>query len=485
MAEDELRPGEGYPADGASGEELPIDDLAYVTEGLPTGEEESGSMTPEEALAALIAESETAEAPPERNPGRRKRKRRGTEGAPAPDDLSDRVYARNLKEGHPVLRRIINAVITIALLFVILIMILARVVDNRSLRSVENGVSTAMTPIQSFFASLTDAATGYFRTLKRRASLEEEYNRVVAENEEKVYLLRQAEEYRIRLQQYEELRLEMVHDENLGMMPVPCKVIGRDEGNYFSTFTINKGSADGIEPYMAVTINGALLGYTETVSEHRSTVRTIIDSEASIAGIIQSSRGQGTVRGTLGIDTSGMCRMYYLPENHLPRPGDAVVTSGVGMSFPKGIPIGTVRESTRGLEGNKQYIVVKPEADFQHIEYVIVLRYQPDPEPVTAREGTRVEFVPMETRRPVPTFRSGAGNYWTTAPPSADGVTETPTPSPTPTPTPTPRPTPNTGQNNESLIYVPFNKQTPTPSPSPTPSPTPVITFSPPGELEE
>ena len=132
---------------------------------------------------------------------------------------------------------------------------------------------------------------------------------------------------------------------------------------------------------MAVTMDGAMVGYTYNVTPTKSTVRTIIDSEASIAALIQSSRDQGTVRGTLGVDGTPLCRMYYLPEDNLPRPGDVVVTSGVGdlndgRSFPKGIPIGTVRESTRGMESNKQFVVVEPQADFQHIEYVIVLRYQ-------------------------------------------------------------------------------------------------------------
>ncbi len=107
------------------------------------------------------------------------------------------------------------------------------------------------------------------------------------------------------------------------------------------------GSNDGVADYMAVTMEGALVGYTYNVSETKSSVRTIIDSSASIAALISSTRDQGTVRGTLGVDGSAMCRMYYLPDDHLPRPGDMVVTSGVGMSFPKGIPIGTVRVCDR------------------------------------------------------------------------------------------------------------------------------------------
>lgn len=160
---------------------------------------------------------------------------------------------------------------------------------------------------------------------------------------------------------------------------------------------------------MAVTISGALIGYTENTNETSAQVRTIIDGEASIAGLIQSSRDQGTVRGTLSIDGTPMCRMYYLPEDHLPRPGDTVVTSGVGMSFPKGIPIGTVRESTRGMEANKQYIVVEPMADFEHIEYVIVLRYKPTAEAVQGRETLRtLSLCPWQPSAPCPPSASAA-----------------------------------------------------------------------------
>ena len=69
--------------------------------------------------------------------------------------------------------------------------------------------------------------------------------------------------------------------------------------------------------------------------------------------------------------------MYYLRDNHLPRQGDTVVTSGVGMEFPKGIPIGVVRESTRGMEEGKSYVVIEPIVDFERIEHVIVYRYTP------------------------------------------------------------------------------------------------------------
>ena len=387
---------------------------------------------------------------------------------------------------HPVLRRIILVIITLVLLVTAGAYILHRIVPGAAvLGAPENAVSSIMTPIQTFFSGITESIAGYFRSMKLRSNIETEYNALRAENEQLVYKAMLADELQQTLLQYEDLSDEI--RANQEMKPVVATVVGRSDANYFSTLTINKGKDDGVEDYMAVTISGALVGYTENTKKNEATVRTIIDSNASIAAIIQSSRDQGTVRGTLGIDGTPMCRMYYLPDDNLPRPGDLVVTSGVGMSFPKGIPIGEVRESTRGMDANKQYIVIEPKVDFQHLEYVIVLRYKPRAEAIEGRENGRtyVELVPLESARPSPVVPQIAASLFdspTPDPVSSSQITPSPTPEPseTPTMTPTPTLTPTINPEETILEYQAVNLHgDPTPTPSPTPGPTATPYFTP------
>ena len=400
--------------------------------------------------------------------------------------IYDEQHPRSRKR-HPVLRGIILTIVTIVLLFSIASFIFHRIIpDAPLLDKPESVIGRIVSPVQDFFSGLTETVFGYFRSMKLRANLENEYNALRAENEQLVYKAMLADELQNTLSQYEDLSDEI--SANINMKPIVCTVIGKSDSNYFSTLTINKGTADGVEDYMAVTISGALVGYTERTQEHSATVRTIIDSDASIAAIIQSSRDQGTVRGTLGIDGTPLCRMYYLPDDNLPRPGDLVVTSGVGMSFPKGIPVGIVRESTRGMDANKQYIVLEPQVDFQHLEYVIVLRYKPAAEAVTGRENgrTNVEFVPLEQARPspiVPQIASSLFESQNTAAPDPD-ATPSPTPEPTetPTPEPTPSPTPEPTPDETPLDYrvvVIGGEPTPTPTPTPAPTSTPYFTPDP------
>lgn len=383
-----------------------------------------------------------------------------------------------------VLRRIVTVVVVLGLLGLAGFHLLGLVTGNSAFETPENAVASILTPIQTGFSAVVESTVNYLYKLKLRANLEIAYNELKDENEQLVYQAMLADELEYKLSVYEDLYDEISVNES--MNPLVATVIDHDSGNYFSVFTINKGSNDGVEEYMAVTMEGALVGYTYNVSATKSSVRTIIDSEASIAALISSTRDQGTVRGTLGVDGTAMCRMYYLPDDHLPRPGDTVVTSGVGMSFPKGIPIGTVRESTRGMESNKSYIVVEPSADFEHIEYVLVLRYQPEAEAVEARTSSSdsLTYTPLDTEEPVPTIQIGS-DFYQLAPTAVP--TETPSPTPingdillnTVIPDAEPTPTADPAANNYEY-QVPSNLGTdnsygftlaPTDTPTPTPPP--------------
>ncbi len=450
----------------------------------------SEAETPEEALRKLRGDSAeepetiSEQATDESASSQARKPKVYSSGIMLDENLQQIPTGKREKKRHPRLRIFAMILVTVILLGAAGLYILHQVYpDTAWLGASESAISEVMTPVQTFFSGLTESLFGYFRTLKLRANIENEYNALRAENEQLVYKVMLVEELQHTLSQYEDLSDEI--RANAGMQPIIATVVGKSDSNYFSTFTINKGLADGVTDYMAVTISGALVGYTENTLEHKASVRTVIDSEASIAALIQSSRDQGTVRGTLGIDGTPLCRMYYLPDDNLPRPGDLVVTSGVGMSFPKGIPIGVVRESTRGMDANKQYIVLEPEVDFQHLEYVIVLRYLPQPEAVEGRENGRSDdFVPLESARPAPEVPQIASSLFESQSTDDPSLTPTPTPEPTETPTPSPTPTvtPSPTPESTSLEYHvvnPRGEPTATPTPSPIPTPTPYITPDP------
>lgn len=332
-----------------------------------------------------------------------------------------------MKKKHPFLYSVIRR--GIVLVLIALMALTAYHQSSGALISPEGIFSDMITPFQAIVSKVTHAVSDYLYRVKLRSNIEYEYNQLKAQNDELV----------LRSILYEELEEENAqlrallgeYEARATMNPVLARVIASESGNYFSTFTINKGRKDGIDTQMAVITSEGLVGYVYEVFDTTSKVITVIDDQASLAALIESSRDQGAVKGTLGSTGEPLCRMYYLSADSVPRPGDRVITSGVGVSFPKGLLIGYVRESTRAIEDNKHYIVVEPAADFEHIENVLVLRYYAEVEEMPENyDNTEIIIAPVATARPKAVVEEEKLNASTPVPlPDAPGRV-TPTPAP-------------------------------------------------------
>lgn len=406
---------------------------------------------------------------------------------------STRRSKKSKKSISQVARRTISAIVITVLTVTAATMLLSEVIGSGLLGLPRTIIRAVLSPTENVVSSVKNEISQSLRKLKRRDSLEDEYEKLLQINEDLRNENAVLSDYENRSNEYKDL-LDL-KDDFKNLDPLPATVIGHDTSSYFSVLTLNVGSDDGVRDFMAVVANGGLVGYTYDVDTRSCSVRCIIDSSATVAGMLKNSRDQGSVSGTLSIDGNAMCRMYYLPDTSLPRPGEYVITSGVGMEFPQGIPIGIVRESTRGLDGSKSYVVVEPLVDFQHIEYVLVLLYQPPyAEDAQVRNNSaQATLMPLNTPWPLPTFQMGVDYGFSTPSPTPAG--QTPAPSQTPSPTPTPKatpagetPDPNATPRATNRAYNPADPNatpTPTPTPVPTPTPTPKPTYDPGSAMED
>jgi len=380
-----------------------------------------------------------------------------------------------VKKKHPVLYAYLKRIVIVLLVLIMGFTIFQQVTGRT--RIFEMGLSFIITPVQNLVSTVMHEFSAYLYRLKLRGNIEYEYNQLKAQNDELILRTILYEELEEENNQLRALLGE--YETRATMNPILARVIASETGNYFSTFTINKGSIDGVDSQMAVITAQGLIGYVYEVYPTTSKVITIIDDQASLAALIESSRDQGAIKGTLGSTGEPLCRMYYLSADSVPRPGDRVITSGVGVSFPKGLLIGYVRESTRAIEDNKHYIVVEPAADFEHVENVLVLRYYAEIEEMPDNyNNTEVILAPVATARPQAVIEEERLNASTPVPlPDAPGAPTaspqlevldvmideeamgdsagryaTPTPEPTEEPieTPTPTPTPPSDLPSES-----------------------------------
>ena len=154
-----------------------------------------------------------------------------------------------------------------------------------------------------------------------------------------------------------------------------ARIIAKGTSNWFSTFTINKGSADGIRRDMNVIADNGLVGVVVSTGRHFANVRSIIDDDSNVSAQIADTEDQLIVSGSLkDMQQSGMITFNGLrDEKGKVRSGDAVVTSNVSSKYLPGILIGYIGDKDDSSDGLTSHGTITPVADFTHLSEVLVI----------------------------------------------------------------------------------------------------------------
>lgn len=255
-----------------------------------------------------------------------------------------------------------------------LVVILALGITGSS-GAITGTLGSVLAPVQSAVGSVTGWVQKTLNSFSYNKELEAAYNEAM---EELATVQIRTARYDEVVAENERLRSLMNSYERYSQYdPIFARVIGKDTGNWFNNFTIDKGSANGVVENMTVMSADGVVGRVVEVGVDYAKVMSIIDGMSGAAALIERNRDNGVVRGMVD-DTTGdtLLQMNYLPDINDVRAGDTVLTSGLDGVFIKGLPIGTVTQISRQSSGLMQYVVVTPFADFEHIEEVILLKPQ-------------------------------------------------------------------------------------------------------------
>ena len=151
---------------------------------------------------------------------------------------------------------------------------------------------------------------------------------------------------------------------------VAATIIGRDPNNWASVVFIDKGKNNGIVKDMAVVESHGLVGRVREVGKTLSKVLLINDVDSKVAGLTQRTREQGLLIGT----PEGKCKLIYLSLEADVKLGDAVITSGSGSIYPKGMLIGEVVAVAKERGRLYKYAIVKPYAELSKLEEVLCIK---------------------------------------------------------------------------------------------------------------
>ena len=156
---------------------------------------------------------------------------------------------------------------------------------------------------------------------------------------------------------------------------VAAEVIAMDDENWFSTFTINRGTDDGIQVDCNVIAGSGLVGIVTDVGSNWATVRSIIDDSSNVSAMTMSTSDRCIVSGDLRLITEGKLQFIHLKDNDdRIQEGEKIVTSDVSEKFLPGILIGYVSEIEEDPNNLTKTGTLTPVVDFEHIREVLVIK---------------------------------------------------------------------------------------------------------------
>lgn len=308
--------------------------------------------------------------------------------------------------------------------------------QGRATPLIRTWVVTAITPVEKFFVHSIDGVHDVFSN----------YFYLRGVRKENANLKEQVEQMRlqqVRLQedaaQAHRLQALLGFKEQFISQTLAAQVIGTSGSDASRIIYIDKGTSDGVRDNMAVITPDGVVGKIAKAFSSTSQVLLISDQSWGAGGILTQSRLQGIVKGT----QSGDVQMAYIMSDNPVKPGEPIITSGGDRIFPKGLPIGTVREVSPGKDLFLN-IRVKPAADLNRLEEVLVITKivdkAPDANDVSATiraSDILAERLPSVPEKPVedPSKSGGSapsGTPNTTAPakPAANNAAAVPSAKP-------------------------------------------------------
>lgn len=235
----------------------------------------------------------------------------------------------------------------------------------------ETAVQTVLTPLRSGVSALTRQVEQYFdyifeyETLEaRNRYLEQRIAQIEGQDREVENLRRENERLR---------ELLNLQEENIDYELCAAYIVAWESSGWKSTFSIGKGSNDGLEEgLVAVTENGQVIGLITEVGPNWATVTTILDSSLEISASIASSGYTGVVQGSYTDEDSGSLRMRYLPSEAVLRNNDQVVTTGSTV-YPKDLVLGYIIDAGMDDTGVSKYALLQPSVEFGSLEQVFII----------------------------------------------------------------------------------------------------------------
>ena len=249
---------------------------------------------------------------------------------------------------------------------VVMMTVYGREGETGPLHTLQSAVSGAVSPLRIVGGSIESATSTVGDTVDNITADQSTLSGLREYNEQLVQQYSQMEEYKQEAQRLQKL-LDL--KDTYQIEGTGARVIGRSSEAWSQTVIINKGSDDGVSTGQTVMGTSGVVGQIASTSSHTATVRLLTDPQSGAAAMVQSSRAEGILRGSL----VGLLYLEDLDADAEVNVGDVIVTSGLGGSYARGLIIGTVVKVDAQQGDTSRRAVVSPNDAISTLEDVLVV----------------------------------------------------------------------------------------------------------------
>ena len=153
---------------------------------------------------------------------------------------------------------------------------------------------------------------------------------------------------------------------------ISAKVINNSTNKRNNYLTLNRGSIHGIQKNMGVISSNGIVGIVKDVSEHFSTVLSLLHKDARISSKLENENYLGETTWDGSSPTQAI--LSKIPDHIKLHQGDHVITTGFSSIFPEGISIGTI-DNFNSKQGESSYIIaLNLSTNFRTLDYVYLIK---------------------------------------------------------------------------------------------------------------
>jgi rod shape-determining protein MreC len=278
-----------------------------------------------------------------------------------------------------------------------------------------------ITPMQQLSAKISGAAADAAPGGKSVEELEAEIKQLTEERDKLIKLTIDYYDIKKNNQQYSKF-LEL-KDKNKEYKFAPGAVISSSSLDLFYGFTLDVGSLAGISKDDPVITDSGLVGWVSEVYPTYCKVTTIFSPDTNVGVLCQRSEDTGVVTGDLKLADQGLVKWKFITAQNKLEAGDIVITTGISGMYPRGIPVGKVKELKNDETDASLYALVEPYVDIKNVRDVFVItEFQGQGNMVILDDDDREDSPSSQPENPSSQVPSSSGSPSdTSAPSSATG----------------------------------------------------------------